>query len=165
MAVLGVATMTGASLGDEAPVWSVAAALGGAAALAWAAVIVRGFPTVHPVTMNAVAMATGAVLLLGGSLALGEETAVPQRGETVAAIGYLVVIGSVVVFVLYLVVLARWSASRASYEFVLIPIVTLALSAWLDDEPIGLGLVAGGLLVLAAVYVGALRPARAGRAA
>jgi drug/metabolite transporter (DMT)-like permease len=42
---------------------------------------------------------------------------------------------------------------------VLIPIVTVLLSAWLDDEPIGLGLVLGGSLVLAGVYVGALRPA------
>jgi drug/metabolite transporter (DMT)-like permease len=33
------------------------------------------------------------------------------------------------------------------------------LSAWLDDEPIGLGLVLGGSLVLAGVYIGALRPA------
>ena len=48
---------------------------------------------------------------------------------------YLVVVGSVVVFLLYLVVLRYWTASRASYGFVLIPIVTLVLSAWLDNEP------------------------------
>jgi drug/metabolite transporter (DMT)-like permease len=59
------------------------------------------------------------------------------------------------------VVLRYWAASRAAYEFVLIPVVTLALSAWLDDEPVGLGLVLGGLLVLAGVYVGALRTAEA----
>ena len=37
------------------------------------------------------------------------------------------------------------------------------LSAWIDDEPIGAGLVVGGAMVLAGVYVGALRhfePAR-----
>jgi drug/metabolite transporter (DMT)-like permease len=43
---------------------------------------------------------------------------------------------------------------------VIIPFVTLLLSAWLDNEPVGVGLVAGGLLILAGVYVGALRPAR-----
>jgi drug/metabolite transporter (DMT)-like permease len=42
---------------------------------------------------------------------------------------------------------------------VLIPFVTVA-SAWLDDEPVGAGLVLGGFLVLAGVYIGALRPAR-----
>jgi hypothetical protein len=39
------------------------------------------------------------------------------------------------------------------------PFVTVMLSAWLDSEPVGVGLVLGGLLVLAGVYVGALRPA------
>src|SRR5215216_1880268 len=49
--------------------------------------------------------------------------------------------------------------------FVIIPFVTIVLSAWLDNEPVGVGLVLGGLLVLAGVYVGALRPARAHSAA
>ena len=61
------------------------------------------------------------------------------------------------VFLLYLVVLGRWAASRAAYVFVIIPFVTVALSAWLDDEPFGADLVLGGLLVLGGVYVGALR--------
>jgi drug/metabolite transporter (DMT)-like permease len=63
------------------------------------------------------------------------------------------------VFVLYLVVLRYWAASRAAYAFVLIPFVTVLLSAWLDNEPLGAALLLGGLLVLAGVYVGALRPA------
>jgi drug/metabolite transporter (DMT)-like permease len=63
-----------------------------------------------------------------------------------------------VVFVLYIVVLRYWSASRAAYTFVFVPVVTVVLSWWLDDEPVGAGLVFGGLLVLAGVYVGALRP-------
>lgn len=160
VAVAGVAVMTQVSLGDEVQLRSVLAALAAAACFAQAAVLVRGFPRVHPVTMNAVGMATGAALLLPASLLAGEAATVPERAATWAAVGYLVVVGSVVVFVLYIVVLEHWSASRASYEFVLIPIVTVALSAWLDDEPLGVGLLIGGLLVLAAVYVGALRPAR-----
>jgi hypothetical protein len=75
------------------------------------------------------------------------------------------VIGSVVVFLLYLIVLRYWAASRPSYGFVIIPFITLVLSAWLDNELVGLGLALGGLLVLAGVYVGALRPARLAPAA
>jgi drug/metabolite transporter (DMT)-like permease len=41
----------------------------------------------------------------------------------------------------------------------LIPFFTVALSAWLDSEPISGGLVLGGILVLAGVYIGALREA------
>jgi drug/metabolite transporter (DMT)-like permease len=42
--------------------------------------------------------------------------------------------------------------------FVLSPFLTLILSAWLDNEAIGAGLFLGGFLILAGVYVGALRP-------
>ena len=58
---------------------------------------------------------------------------------------------------LYAVLLARWPASRAAYVFVVLPLVTVALSAWLDDEPITPWLLLGGALVLAGVYLGALR--------
>jgi drug/metabolite transporter (DMT)-like permease len=111
------------------------------------------------VTANAVGMATGAAILLALSLLLEETIVLPERGATWLALAYMVVLGSGPVFVLYLVVVRLWSASRAAYTFVLIPIVTVVLSAWIDDEPIGSGLVLGGPLVLAGVYVGALRPA------
>jgi drug/metabolite transporter (DMT)-like permease len=100
------------------------------------------------------------VLLLAGSVLAAAPRLLPQHATTWAAVAYLVVVGSVVVFVLYLVVLRYWAASRAAYGFVLIPFVTVVLSAWLDDEPLRAGLLLGGLLVLAGVYVGALRPTR-----
>jgi drug/metabolite transporter (DMT)-like permease len=140
------------------PLGSLLAAVASAVCIAQAAVLVRRFPAVHPVTMNAVGMTTGAVLLVAGSVLAGEPHLLPQRAATWAAVAYLVVAGSVVVFVLYLVVLRYWAASRAAYAFVLIPFVTVVLSAWLDNEPLGPGLLLGGLLVLAGVYVGALHP-------
>ena len=162
IATAGVAVMSEAPLRESLPVLSLLAALGSAFCFAQGAILVRWFPPVHPVTMNAVGMATGSALLAFGSVVFGETIVLPDRGETWAAIAYLVGVGSMIVFVLYVVVLRYWSASRASYEFVLIPVVTLALSVWLDDEPIRAGLLLGGLLVLAGVYVGALRaPARA----
>jgi drug/metabolite transporter (DMT)-like permease len=159
-ALAGVALMSRAPVRDSVPLLSLLAALGSAFCFAEAAVLVRRFPSVHPVTMNAVGMTTGAVLLLIGSLLVGERLTLPERTATWVALAYLVVVGSVLVFVLYLFVLRQWNASRAAYTFVLIPIVTVMLSAWLDEEPIGAGLVVGGLLVLVGVYVGALRPAR-----
>jgi drug/metabolite transporter (DMT)-like permease len=157
LALAGVALMSRAPLREDVPLLSVLAAVGSAVCVAQAAVLVRRFPPVHPVTMNAVGMATGAVLLVVGSLVAGEAIAAPQRASTWAALAYLVVVGSVLVFVLYIVVLGRWSASRTAYTFVVIPFVTVVLSAWLDDEPVRTGLVLGGFLVLAGVYVGALR--------
>jgi drug/metabolite transporter (DMT)-like permease len=160
LALAGVAVMSRGPLRDTVPALSLLAAVGSALCIAQAAVLVRRFPPVHPVVINGVGMTVGAVLLLAGALVADETFEAPDRAATWAAIAYLVVVGSGVVFVLYLFVLGRWSASRAAYTFVVIPIVTVALSAWLDDEPVGLALVFGGVLVLAGVYLGALRGAR-----
>jgi drug/metabolite transporter (DMT)-like permease len=135
--------------------------LGGVLCFAQGTVLAGRFPSVHPVATNAVGMAVGAVILLALSLLFRQEIALPKHAETWAAVAYMVVLGSGPVFVLYVVVARLWSSSRAAYSFVLIPLVTVLLSAWIDDEPIGAGLVLGGLLVLAGVYVGALRPTSA----
>jgi drug/metabolite transporter (DMT)-like permease len=129
--------------------------------IAQSTVSIRRYPAVHPVVANAVGMGIGAVLLLAASFAFQEKHAIPANRETWVALLYLVLVGSVVVFALFLIVLKHWAASRAAYLFVVAPVVTIALSAWLDDEPVGLALVGGGLLVVAGVYVGALRRAPA----
>lgn len=157
-ALAGVALVYGVSLERSVPVLALLAVLGGVLCFAEGTIVVRAYPDVHPVTMNALGMGFAALLLLAGSLLAGEPFALPRRPETWAAIAYMVVIGSIVVFLLYLLVVRMWSASRASYAFVITPLVTVLLSVWLDDEPIGLGFVFGGVLVLVGVYVGALRP-------
>jgi drug/metabolite transporter (DMT)-like permease len=161
IALAGIAVMSQATLSADVPVLSLFAVLAAALCFAEAAILVRHFPVVHPVALNAIGMATGAILLLAGALVAQETITPPDQTDTWLALGYLVPVGSVVVFVLYVVVLRYWEASRAAYEFVLIPVVTVVLSMWLDDEPLGVGLVLGGPLVLIGVYVGALRPARA----
>jgi drug/metabolite transporter (DMT)-like permease len=157
LALAGIAVMSSAPLDDSLPLLSVLAALASAACFAEAAVLVRWLPPVHPVAMNAVGMAAGAVALVVAALVAGETLELPDRSATWSALLYIATFGSVAVFLLYLYVLGRWVASRAAYSFVLIPIVTVGLSAWLDDEAVGTGLVLGGALVLAGVYVGALR--------
>jgi drug/metabolite transporter (DMT)-like permease len=160
LSVAGIGAISGISGSESVPLLSLLAVLGGVLCFAQATVLVRHFPPVHPVAQNAVGMATGAAILLVLSLLARESMVVPDLGATWLALLYMVVLGSGPVFVLYVVVVRLWSASRAAYSFVLIPIVTVLLSWWLDDEPIGLGLVLGGTLVIAGVYVGALRPAR-----
>src|SRR5262245_18999901 len=131
VAAVGVTVMSHGPLKQAVPLSSVLEILAAATCVAQAAVLVRWFPKVHPVTMNAVGMTIGAVMLLVASVAMGEPRAVPRRVETWWALGYASVIGSVVVFLLYLYVLQHWTASRVSYGFVLTPIVTVLLSALL----------------------------------
>jgi drug/metabolite transporter (DMT)-like permease len=158
LSVAGIGVISGISGREAVPVLSLLAVLGAVLCFAQATVLVRQFPPVHPVTTNALGMATGAAILVALSLLLRESIVLPEGGATWLALMYMVVLGSGPVFVLYVVVVRLWSASRAAYSFVLIPLVTVLLSAWIDDEPIGAGLVLGGLLVLAGVFVGALRP-------
>ncbi|HEX2266642.1 MAG TPA: DMT family transporter, partial [Actinomycetota bacterium] len=72
------------------------------------------------------------------------------------ALVYLILLGSIATFITYLFVLRRWTASGTSYEFVLAPIVAVVFAAIFQNERVTTGLIAGGLLVLAGVYVGAL---------
>ncbi len=157
LALAGIALISGLSGRESVPFLSLLAVLGAVVCFAQATVLVRHFPSVHPVAMNAVGMTAGAAILIPLSLLVGESLVLPERAATWIALSYMVAVGSGLVFVLYLVVVRLWSASRAAYTFVLTPMVTVLLSAWLDDEPIGAGIVLGGTLVLAGVYVGALR--------
>jgi drug/metabolite transporter (DMT)-like permease len=157
LALVGVAFISGVSERESVPFLSLLAVLGAVVCFAQGTVLVRHFPAVHPITLNAVGMAAGSAVLVALALGFGESIAVPEKSATWAAIAYMVAVGSGVVFVLYAVVIRIWGASRAAFGFVLTPVVTVLISAWLDDEPITTALVFGGFLVLAGVYVGALR--------
>jgi drug/metabolite transporter (DMT)-like permease len=158
LSIAGIGVVSGVSENESVPPLSLLAVLGAVLCFAQGTVLVRHFPPVHPVTTNAVGMAIGAAILVALSVVLKESIMLPERGATWLAVAYMVVLGSGPVFILYLVVVRVWGASRAAYTFVLIPLVTVVLSAWIDEEPIGASLVFGGLLVLSGVYVGALRP-------
>lgn len=160
LALVGVGLISRDPLRESVPLLSLLAVLGSVLCFAEALVLVRRFPPVHPVAMNAVGMVAGAIVLLSASVVAGEPLMLPQRPATWLALGYVAAIGSVAVFLLYVYVVQHWTASRASYVMVLIPFVAVVLSAWLDQEPITGSLVLGGLLILAGVYVGALRPMR-----
>ncbi|MFI2431109.1 DMT family transporter [Streptomyces sp. NPDC018693] len=153
LAAAGVAVMTRGLQGDV-PWPALLAMLGSVLSFAQAAVLVRRLPKVHPVTMNAVGMTGASVLLFAGSRLAGDHWALPDRAATWWALAYLAVAGSVLTFVFYLLVIEHWGASRAAYVFVVIPPVTILLSAWLDDEPLSAGLLLGAPLVLVGVYLG-----------
>jgi drug/metabolite transporter (DMT)-like permease len=112
----------------------------------------------HPAVTNAVAMPVGAATLLLVSAVAGEQWVVPREPEVVWSVVYLVTLGSVGLFVFFLLVVRRWTASATSYAFVLFPVVTMLLEAWLADEPLTVRGVTGALVVMAAVWFGALAP-------
>jgi drug/metabolite transporter (DMT)-like permease len=155
-ALAGVAVLAQAHLDDALPPLSLVALLGSVLCVAQAAVVVRRFPPVHVVTMNAFATFAAALVLVPAAFVAREPIVLPRHGSTLLALAFGVVGGSLL-FVLYVFVLKRWAASRAAYLFVLAPFLTFVLSARLDDEPLGPTLVVGGAFIVAGVYVGALR--------
>ena len=139
------------------PLIAYVAALASVICFAQALVVVRRFPSINPVALNSVGMAAGAPVLLIASVILGEPRAIPQQPETWWALAYVTLVGSVVVFLLHVYVAQNWMASRAAYVMVAIPLVTVVLSSWLDNEPITVGLLLGGILIIGGVYFGALQ--------
>ena len=154
LAVAGMAFVVGGDLAAASTPHLVAVFLAAVAGAA-SGVIVKRAPAVHPVAMNAVAMATGVVLLLAASLLARERWALPALAATWLALAWLVM-SAAVAFILFVWLIRRWTASRASYTTVLFPVVTILVASVLVDEPITMRLVAGGLVVVAGVYVGAL---------
>jgi drug/metabolite transporter (DMT)-like permease len=69
---------------------------------------------------------------------------------------YLILIGSCLLFGLFLYVLKRWSASATAYGMVVMPFVTISVSTLLTGERITPVFLAGAALVLLGVYAGAL---------
>ncbi len=112
----------------------------------------------HPVMTNAVGMTTGALALLGISVVAGEQWVIPGETEVIWSVAYLATFGSVGLFLLLLLVIRQWTASASSYAFVLFPLVTMLLGAWLADEPITFRGVTGAIVVMSGVWFGALSP-------
>jgi drug/metabolite transporter (DMT)-like permease len=156
VAVAGIALIAGggASTGLTIPVLLALIAL--PIALGEGTVILKIHSESNPVATNALALSVGTLMLAGLSLLTGEPWSLPGTAQTWAAFGYLVVIGTVLASALWLVVLARWPASRTAYAFVLVPLVSVAVSVWLTGEVITATFVLGALVTLAGVWLGAL---------
>jgi drug/metabolite transporter (DMT)-like permease len=159
LAMGGIAVMFIDQLSGQVPPAAFGALVLGSLAAAQAGVVAKRYPRTHPVTTNAVAMAAGAAVLLAGSLVWGEALTLPRLPATWAAVGYMVLPGSLGVFSLFMFLLRHWRISSISYSFVLMPFVATGLGALLAGERVGLPFFLGGALVLAGVYAGALASA------
>jgi drug/metabolite transporter (DMT)-like permease len=157
IAFAGIVVMYGSAVTGNVPFAALAMLVAAAFSFAAGGIVVKRTAPIDPVVQNGIASIVGAVLLVGLSIVLGERQVVPQRTETWIAFAYLVVPGTVLTFGLLLYLLHRWPASRVAYQFVLAPIVAIALAAILLNEPVEPAVAVGTVLVIAGVWVGALR--------
>lgn len=162
LAIAGITVLSLGTLGgDLNPAYLIAAVLGAVAAAA-STVAAKSLPDVHPFNMNAIGMASGTALLVVGSFLFGERWVLPYESSTWMALGWLVVLGSVGLFQLFLYVVRRWTASATVYAVTAMPVVAVGLGAVLLDQPITPAVLAGGAMVMVAVYVGAISRAKPG---
>jgi drug/metabolite transporter (DMT)-like permease len=163
IALGGVAIVFADQLSADVPLAPLLMVVGGTVFIAESSIMLKAIPRSDPFGTNAVAMLSAAVILLGLAALFGETVAVPGRAETWIALGYLVLVGSVVLFGLYLFALRRWTASAMSYVTLVMPIVGLPLAVVLLGESLSGSFIVGAAVVLVGVYVGAflkIRPRR-----
>jgi drug/metabolite transporter (DMT)-like permease len=157
LVIVGFAVLSVEKLGASIrPVYLVVGILG-VLSIAGSTVVIKGYPQAHPVTSNAIGMTAGAILLAAGSLLSREPWVLPSAGRTWLALLWLVAFGSVGMFILFLYVVKNWTASATVYAVTLMPIVAIPVAAVMVGEQVTLPTLAGAGLVIAAVYIGALR--------
>lgn len=154
LALAGIGVVFQEQLQAKIPLISMISIIMGAVCLSESSLIARIYPRNHPVTTTAIGMVVGAVFQLAVSLAFGEKWVLPTRLVTWASLSYLVLIGGCVVFILVLYTLSRWPASKVSYQFVLMPFVSITASSFLAHEALEPILLVGALLVIAGVFTG-----------
>ena len=156
IAAAGIAVVFLEQLSGAIEVAALLACIGAAVCAAESTVLVKLFPRVDPAATNAIGILAGLVILAPLSLVAGEAWTMPQRIDTILALGYLVTIGSVGMFALFLFVLRRWTATATSYLLVLSPLVTVAVASLLTGERMTPQFAFGAALVGVGVYIGAL---------
>jgi drug/metabolite transporter (DMT)-like permease len=157
IAGLGIAIVFADQMGAVSAL-TLAAILAGAMAAAQSTIIVKSFPQVDPIVENGIGMAVGGSLLFVVSAIVGEPWILPQTLPVQLSLVYLILVGSIGLFLLFLFILARWTASATIYVLLLAPLAAVVLDlVILGDMPTPL-LIAGGVVAIGGVYVGTMRP-------
>jgi drug/metabolite transporter (DMT)-like permease len=158
VAAAGMVVVVSDQLGAAIPPPALLALGGGMLFGAITTVVIKRLPPGHPIAANAVGGVFVLPILLALSLLANESWVLPSRPETWAALAFLVVFGTVLLFPLAVFIIGRWTASGYSYTGLFKPLAGVALAAVILGEPLRLSFTLGGALVLIGVWVGAFGP-------
>ena len=109
---------------------------------------------IPPLTANAWGMGYGALILLAIIAATGTPMMAPEGGRYLWALIYLSVVGSIIGFTTYLMLVQRIGTGRAAYATVCFPVIALMASAiwegfiWTPLAVAGLALTLAGNAVM-----------------
>jgi drug/metabolite transporter (DMT)-like permease len=150
----GVIVLVGGSLSVPSSMAPMLAIVAGE--LAWALGSIYLQPRLPPaVLLNAgMPLASGGVLLLAAAALAGEVRTFDVRTVTlqsVLALGYLIVFGSIIAFSAYVFLLRRAPASRVSTHTYVNPLIAVALGVAVAGEPITASMVVATVVIAGGV--------------
>lgn len=166
LVVLFAPAIRDGGLGAEAPLGLALAALGTLSFSLGNMVSRRNSNAgIPPLTANAWGMSYASVALFALLAGTGTPLVMPPNAVYVAALAHLAILGSIVGFTTYLMLVARVGSAKAAYATVMFPIVALALSAafegyiWDLRTVVGLALaLLGNIVAFAGLPAFARRP-------
>lgn len=135
--------------------WSIAIALGSAGWALGSFLQPRLSTPKDPSVLTFYEMLAGGLVLTTTGLVRGEHVGdlAGASARSWAAWAYLVVIGSLVAYSAYVWLLGNAPLSLVTTYAYVNPVVAVLLGWWLRSEPITLGIVAGGLVIVSAVVL------------
>jgi drug/metabolite transporter (DMT)-like permease len=129
--------------------------LAGSAVFAYYTILVKEVADQYDaLTLNALAYAIGLVILLPFTVHALPE--VPwQRAPLYSwwGLGFAILLGSVVPYLIFAYVMAELTAARVAAFAYIQPVISTGLGIWLLDEHLTVKVVVGGILILAGVYL------------
>jgi drug/metabolite transporter (DMT)-like permease len=163
LGALGLAVVFWAQLQFAGPAFGFAAILGGIGASTIGTLITKRWGGGDALPFTGIGMALGAAVSAGLAVAVGRPT-LPPSVDVWAANLYLLLAGSLIAFPAWNWLLARWPATRLSFQTVLSPLIAVALGAIVLAEPLEARFLAGAALVLTGTWL-AVRAPRAAKPA
>jgi drug/metabolite transporter (DMT)-like permease len=151
IALGGMFLIFSGELRSDVPPLPLLAIFAGAASASLAGVLLKQGPPQPSLAANAVGSVVGMGVCLAASWAAGEPWPLPRTWASWWPVLYLTLAGSVVAFGLFAWLLNRWSATRASFIAVVVPVVAVLLGVVVRDERLPAAGRIGSVLVLAGV--------------
>jgi drug/metabolite transporter (DMT)-like permease len=141
----------------------LAAIVGGTACYCIGSILARPLVEhVQPLTLTMVQAAIGGAALLALSLTT-ESISADLLGalvtpKAIGSLAFLSLLGTIVAYTIYLMLLSEWGTVRAGLYAFVSPIVALTAGAWLFNETIGGVEIGGAVLLLGAAALAMLPP-------
>lgn len=110
---------------------------------------------------NAFGMGYGALALTVLALILGKEFDFSMTLPYVTSLLYLAVFGSIIAFTSYLTLIRSLGADKASYSIMVVPVVALLISSFVEGYVWSFSAIAGLILVVGGNFLALHRPAAA----